>query len=149
MSSALLFIGNKIASNHFIDEITPSLKESYGLKCFEDVVLNCVKDKGKPWCKLLYKLLKEYNGYDPLLDISPYPKLIQLKYFLGGIHHCVTVVVKWVFESNFSFVLSLTKDHVDYCCINDNKAKIMNGYKVVLKSIRFFTKYNNKNVIHK
>ena len=46
----------------------------------------------------------------PLLDISPYPTLIQLKYFPGGIHHYVTVVGKCIFDSNFTFALPLNQD---------------------------------------
>ena len=56
-----------------------------------------VIENGKPRCKISYKLFKEEYGYYPLLDISPFPTSIQLKYFLGGIHHCVTVVGKWIF----------------------------------------------------
>ena len=63
--------------------------------------------------------MKEEDGYDPLIDISPYPTLIQL-IFLGGIHHCVTVVGEWIFESNFPFALPLTKYSLDYFCVNDN-----------------------------
>ena len=59
----------------------------------------------------------------PLVDISQYPTLIQLKYFLGRIHHCVTVVGKFIFDSNFCFALLLTKDNLDYCCINMNEKK--------------------------
>ena len=84
-----------------------------------------------------------------MLEISPYPTLIQLKDYLDGIHHCVTVVGKWIFDSNFPFALPPTKANVDYCFINDNETKGMNGYKVVLKSIRFFTKSNTKIVILK
>ena len=84
-----------------------------------------------------------------MLDVYPYPTLIQLKGYLEGIHHCVTVVGKCIFEINFHFVLPLTKDNLDYCCINDNETKGMNGYKGVLKVIRFFTKDNTKSVIQK
>ena len=38
-----------------------------------------------------------------------FPTLIQLKDFLGGIEHCVTVVVKFIFESKIPFVSPLTR----------------------------------------
>ena len=139
MSSKLLFIGAIIAADCFIDKITPYLKVNNRLTSSQYVALNHVIKKVKPQCKLSYKLLKEENVHDPLLDISPYPTLIQLKYFLGGIHHCVTVVGKWVFYSNFTFVLSITKDNFHYCCINDNYIKVMNVFKGVLKAMRFLT----------
>ena len=61
-----------------------------------------------------------------MLDISPYPTLIQMKYFLGGIHHCVPVVGKWIFDGNFPFAIPLDKDHLKYFYINDNETKLMN-----------------------
>ena len=102
----------------------------------EDVVYNFAREKGKPRCKLSYKLLKEEDGHDQLIEMSPYPTFIQLKYFLGGIHHCVTVFGKWIFDSNFTFALPPTKENLDYCCINDNEKKEINFYKGVLKIIR-------------
>ena len=80
-----------------------------------------------------HKKIKEEYGYDPLLEIYPYPKFIWLKCFLGGIHHCVTVVDKWIFDSNFPFELPLAEGKFEYCCLNDNKTRLINGYKVVLK----------------
>ena len=84
----------------FKDEIIPSLEENDGLKFDQDLVLNNVKDKGKSQYKLSYKVLKEEYGYYPYLDIYPYPTLNQLKYYLGGIHHCLKVVGRWLFDSN-------------------------------------------------
>ena len=62
--------------------------------------LNNVRDKGKPGCKLSYKLCKEQGGYYPFLDISTFPTLIKLKDFICGIQHCVTFVGKWIFDKN-------------------------------------------------
>ena len=95
------------------DEITQSLNANAQLKFAQIVALNRVREKRKPRCKLSYNVLKEEDDYYPLLDISLYKTLIQLKYFPGGIHHCVTVVGKWVFDSNFSFTLPLTKYNTD------------------------------------
>ena len=78
-----------------------------------------MRENGSKLCKLLYKLLKEEYGYDALIDISPYPTLIQLKYFLGGIYNFVTVFGKWIFDSNFPSSLPLTKESMDYYFMND------------------------------
>ena len=86
--------------------------------------------------------MKEEYGYNPFIYISTHPTLIKLKYLLGGIHHCVTVVGKWILDSNFSFELPLTKENLDYFCINDNEKKGINGYKVLLKAIRFLPKFS-------
>ena len=106
---SFFFIGNKFSADRFKDGITPSLKANDRLTFSQDVALNYVRDKGKPRCKLSYKLLKEEDGHDQLIEMSPYPTFIQLKYFLGGIHHCVTVVGECIFYSNFPFAIPLTK----------------------------------------
>ena len=111
--------------------------------------MNHIIDKVKPQGKLLYKLFKQQDVYDPLLCISPFPTLIQFKYLIGGIQHCVTVVSKWVFDSNFPFALPLTCVDMDYCFTNDNETKVINGYKVLLKAIRFFTTYKYTSFIQK
>ena len=85
------------------------LKANYRLKFAHSVALNHVIEKGKPQCKLSFKVLKEEYVCDQLLGISPYPALTQLKYFLGRIYHCVTVVGKWVFDSSFPFILPLSQ----------------------------------------
>ena len=46
---------------------------------------------------------------------------------LGGVHHCVTVVGKCIFDSNFTFALLLTEDNLEYCCISGNETKGING----------------------
>ena len=74
--------------------------------------------------------------------------MIQLKYYPYGIHYCVTVVDKWIFES-ISFALPFTKENFDYCCNNDNEKNGVNGYKVALEVIRFFTNDNTEICIQK
>ena len=120
MSSVYYVIVDKIAADSFKDEITPWLKANDRLKFSQDVALNNAREKGKPQREISYKVLKEEYGYDPLLDMSTYITLIQLKYYLGGINHCVTGFGKWIFDSNFLFALPLTKNNLDYCFINDN-----------------------------
>ena len=53
-----------------------------------------------------------------MLEISPFPALINLKEFIGGKKHCVTVFGKCIFDSNIPFVLLLTRDYMDQCCTN-------------------------------
>ena len=57
-SSLFYFIGDRISTEIFEDEITPSLKENDRLKFSQDVELNNMRKKVKPRCKLSYKLLK-------------------------------------------------------------------------------------------
>ena len=78
--------------------------------------------------------MKEEYGCDPMIEIYPYPTLFKLKDFLGGIHHYVTVVGNCSFEINFTFALFITKNELDYYCINNYGTKRMNGCKGVLKA---------------
>ena len=110
LSYAFYFISDKISAGWFKDESISSLKTNDRLKFDQYTALNHVIEKGKPQLNLSYKVLKEKYGYDPLLGISPYPTLVQLKYYIDGIHHFVTVVGKWIFDSSFLFALPLTQD---------------------------------------
>ena len=103
LSSVFYSIGDKIDADCFKYEIIPLVKANDRIKFDQDVTLNHVREKVKPRCKLLYKLFKEENVYDILLEVSPYPILIQLKYFLVRIDNCITVVGSWVFTVNFLF----------------------------------------------
>ena len=137
LSSLFYFVGDKISDDNFKDEIKPSFKASEGLTFAQGVVMNHAREKGKPWCKILYKVFKDEYGHDPLICISPFTTLIQLKDLLSGIHHYVKVVGKWIFDSNFPFVLTLTRENIDYCCTDNNKIRGMDGYQVVLTAINF------------
>ena len=114
-----------------------ALKANDRLKFAQDMASNNIREKGKLWYKLSYKVLKEENRYDLLFDISPYLTFIKLKYFLGWIHHCVLVVGMWIFDSNVPFELPITKENLYYCCIRDNDTKLLIFYKGVSKAIRF------------
>ena len=94
LSYEVYCIGDKIAPYRFKDEITRLLKANYGLKFDEDVALNHIREKVKPRCKIPYKVLKEEDTYVQFIAIYKYPTLIQLKYYLERIHHCVTAVGK-------------------------------------------------------
>ena len=85
--------------------------------------LNHVREKGKPRCKILYKVSKEEGGYDPLLDIYPFKTVVKFPKFIGGIQNCVTVFGKCIFGRNITLVLPLTNDNIDYCCTNYDGTK--------------------------
>ena len=120
------------------------------LKFSQDVELNHVREKVKTRYKLQYKVLKEEDGHYLLLYIYPYPILIQLKDFILWIHDCVIVVGTFIFESNFPFTLPLTKENLEYCCLNENNNNKKNEWiQISIEINQVFTKYNNKSVIHK
>ena len=72
-----------------------------------------------------------------MLGIFPFPTLIQFTVFLVGIQHCVTIVGKWVFDRNITFVLYLNFGVIEKIYANYCESKGGNGNKEVLKHIRF------------
>ena len=140
LSSEIFFLGDKISADSFKDEIIPSLKVNDRIKLSLYVVINNVRDHGKPQCKFKYKVFEEQDGYDMLLENSPFLALIRLKDFLGGIQHCVTVGGKWIFDSNISFGISLTHGDMGYCFIDSDETKGLKCSKVLLKSVRLFNR---------
>ena len=99
--------------------------------------MNYLRKKGKLWCNLSYKVFQEQDGYDQIIDIFLFPILFQLTDFIGGILNCVRVVAKVIFDINITLALTLTHDNLDFSCTNDGDKKLINGYKVLLKPVRF------------
>ena len=52
------------------------LKANNGIRFAQDVAMNHVRDKGKPLCKLSYKIFKDQDGYDTLPIIYLFSTLI-------------------------------------------------------------------------
>jgi hypothetical protein len=46
--------------------------------------------------------------------------------------HCITVYDRWIFDSNFSQALSLTKNSLDLCCSSDDVSSTYTGYTEVV-----------------
>ena len=56
LTSDFPFVDEKVAADSFNDEILLSLKYKDRIKCYQNVIMNNVKEKGKTWCKLSYKV---------------------------------------------------------------------------------------------
>ena len=55
-------------------------------------------------------MFQEQDLYDQFLDIYPFPTLVKLKYFIGGIQYFVTVVGRWIVYSNILLMIPFTHD---------------------------------------
>ena len=66
---------------------------------------------GKMWATV-----KAAKSYDPFLDISSFPTLLQLIGSDGGIQHAVTTVDNWIFDSAEEYAYELTKKNLSRCC---------------------------------
>ena len=56
-----------------------------------------------------------------MLVISPFTTLIKLTYFPGDIQKRVTVVGRWIFDSNIPLVIPPVCVDKGYWCNNDDK----------------------------
>ena len=67
---------------------------------------------------LRYKLeqWKKIDTFDILNNISNYVTLVQLMYSVGNFNHTVSVVVKWIFDSNYEKSLPLNIDSLNLIC---------------------------------
>ena len=64
-------------------------------------------------------------------------RLVQLQNVNGGISHCVSVVDKWIFDSNFSHALPLSLESLHLCCTDENSQLLIQGFKTVITMIEF------------
>ena len=69
--------------------------------------------------KIHYQI-QEWNTstttYDILQNHSNYPTVCLLLDTTHRTDHCITVYVKWIFDSNLEFALLLTEDSLNFIC---------------------------------
>ena len=65
-----------------------------------------------------YNLIKYKNKgrYKILEDISKHVTIVQLMYSLGNVNHAISVVGKWIFDSNYEKALVLNRASLDIIC---------------------------------
>ena len=73
-SSEIFFVVDKVAVDCFKDDIILSHKEKYKIKLYQDVTLNHMREKGKPRCKLSYKVFEKQYVHDPFIYTHIYFK---------------------------------------------------------------------------
>ena len=133
---SFFIVCEKIAAYIFKDGIIHPLKSKDSLKFALGMTLNHVIEKVNPWWKHSYKVFRKQYGCDPFIDIYPFPTLIQLTEFIGGVQHCVTVVGKSIFDRNNILSLPFACDDLEYCW-NNFDIFLMNVLKGVLKILGF------------
>ena len=72
--------------------------------------------------------------YDILQSHSNYPTLCLLLDTAHRTNHCITVCVKWIFDSNLEFALPITKASLNYICSSNDTDEIT--FVGVLHAIR-------------
>ena len=79
-------------------------------------MLNHKRNEGE--ARVHYKLIKYKNmgDYKILEDISEKVTLVQLMDSLGNLNHAISVVVSWIFDSNYERAPVLNKASLDMIC---------------------------------
>ena len=81
-----------------------------------------------------------------LEDISENFTLVQLMYSLVNVNHAISVVGKWIFDSNYEKSLVLNRASLDMICapyVGEEQASIF--YQYLLQSDTFTLRRNLKN----
>ena len=81
-----------------------------------EIMLNRKRNKGK--ARVHYKLIKykKMGDYKILEDISVKFTLVQLMDSLGNVNHAISVVGRWIFDSNYERALVLNRESLDMIC---------------------------------
>jgi hypothetical protein len=137
-ASALYYLGLKESAEYMAaqrDKYASDAKDGFD----NWKVIGEVFRKTCPWLRPRHLHCKYFNV---LTDISEYPTVLNLESTDGNMEHAVTVVGKFIFDSNCMRALPLTMESLHYCCSTDNKA---GHFRQVKRGTRFEENANNKN----
>lgn len=92
-------------------------------------------------CRWLVPRKLHGKNFQILTDISDYPTTVSLQAVDGGTQHAVTVVGKFIFDSNCERALPLTEESLNHCCSTDTTK---GAYMRVYRGYRFEEAKNAK-----
>jgi hypothetical protein len=146
-ASALDYIGRNVLGNHVgiveaASEIQNVAKRTIGKQLFEN---NWSLLKKQIQIKIGFLLPKKLNRwFNPNLDKSLYPTVVQLMAKDGGVEHAVTIVGEWIFDSNFQEALPLSTHALDFLCAPDGEENVQGWFQEVYHGFRFEEDKNKK-----
>ena len=139
LASALYAMGDTFAAGAVASLVHQSLVDNNGPFEFARMVMTDRYGHRKGLQKLRYSIQtwKEEEKFIPLAQLSRFPTMLHLVDSAGNEGHCVTVCGKWIFDSNHSHALPLSRDSLDAICDNvaDHLEKIT--FKKVKNATRF------------
>ena len=109
-ASAITFAGHAEAARVVTTRISASLAHANPMALLHDTI----KSKAVPTLEVerFYKRGK----FDPEIDISSHPTIVQLMGKDGGVGHAVTIVGRWIFDASLPHALLLSRESLDECC---------------------------------
>ena len=113
LSSALHYIG---ATDKWGNQISHSVMKFHNPKFLG----NRMTSYKMPLCKLGWGCTT-MTSFDPLKNVSPMPTVMQLLTSSGCCAHAVTLVGNWIFDSNKTHAVYLTKEGLDSVCLDTDK----------------------------
>ena len=78
---------------------------------------------------------EERDSFDFLDNISEHVTLVQLMDSLGNVNNSVSVLGKWIFDSNYKKSLPLTIESLNLLCYCSEKWKIFTLFDTVFYSV--------------
>lgn len=109
-ASCMAFLGHKHLAHIVYQNAERAGQSVNNVEKLIDIVY---KNGPKRW-----KKIKKYkqNQLDVLNNISQNPTIVVLVTSTGGTEHAVTILSRWIFDSNLKHALELTKENLNWCC---------------------------------
>ena len=99
------------------------------------------RKRNKSEARVHYSLerIKKKGEYEILKNISANVTLVQLMDSFGDLNHAISVVVSWIFESNYERALVLNKESLDMICAPYIGEKQAARFEKVYYAVRFIS----------
>ena len=102
-----------------------------------EIMQNRKRNKGEPRVHYSLEKYRQKGEYDILKNISANVTLVQLMDSLGNVNHAISVVVSWIFDSNYEKALVLNRASLDMICASSIGEEQAACFEKVYYSIRF------------
>ena len=93
----------------------------------------------------LKKWIKKGN-FGTLNDISENNTLVQLIDTLDNVNHAISIVVNWIFESNYEKALRLTRVSLNIICSSFIGEEQVVNFETLFYAVRYMWSTGNLNV---
>ena len=93
--------------------------------------------KGEKNLQYNLTIQKKNDDFDILNDISEDVTQVQLMDSLGNVNRAISVVVYWIFYSNYKKSLCLTQELFDIICSNFIGKEMVAAFQFVFYAVRY------------
>ena len=83
--------------------------------------------------------------YDILIEMSEHVTLVQLMDSLENVNHAISVVVYWIFDSNYKIELVLNRESLDMICAPSFGGEEVYKSETVFTAVRYIFSDSHSN----